>query len=97
MTELVSDRPRGASSAPSIVVGVLAIAVFFGLAFAFGDWFFLAGAALGVVGVALGLRARTVAPDRSERRRATFGIVLGAVPLVWFVAYMVVTAIADRV
>jgi hypothetical protein len=69
-------------------VGILALIVWFGLAFAVSDVFFVIGFALGIVGLALGVAAR----KRSPSSTATAAIVVGAIPIIWFIAYMIVAA-----
>ncbi len=62
---------------------------FIGLGFV-EDWFFVLGLVIGVIGVGLGLAARR----RTPSRMATAAIVLSAIPVVWFIVYMIVDAIA---
>ena len=69
-------------------VGILALIVWFGLAFAVSDAFFIIGFALGIIGLALGLVARKHSPSST----ANSAIVVGAIPVVWFIAYMIVAA-----
>ena len=73
----------------ALIVGVLAILTFIGLGFV-EDWFFVLGLVIGVIGVGLGLAARRRAPSRM----ATAAVVLSAIPVVWFIVYMIVDAIA---
>ncbi len=73
----------------ALIVGVLAILTFIGLGFV-EDWFFVLGLVIGVIGVGLGLAARR----RTPSRMATAAIVLSAIPVVWFIVYMIVDAIA---
>ena len=54
------------------------------------DVFFVLGLVIGVIGVGLGLAARR----RTPSRMATAAIVLSAIPVVWFIVYMIVDAIA---
>ena len=76
----------------AIATGVLAAIVFFGLAFPFGGVLWLVAAALGAISVA-------AAGSSLRRREAAAGRALvGALPglgvLVWFVAYVIVDAVA---
>ena len=97
MDEAVNGSDTGAQLAKvSVALGVLALVAFIGLGFTVGDWWFLLGAAIGLVAVALGWTARKrLTVGASQRRLATVGMVLGAIPLVWFCAYMLVDAIVD--
>jgi hypothetical protein len=69
--------------------GILALIVWFGLAFAVSDTFFIVGLVLGVIGVALGVAAR----KRARSSTATAAILLSAIPVVWFILYMIVAAV----
>ncbi len=77
----------------SVALGILAIIAFFGLGFAVGDWWFLVAFLVGVAAVVTGWIARN-RPGSDHRRMATIGIVLGAVPAVWFIVYLIVDSIA---
>lgn len=73
---------------------MLSAVAFFGLAGALdlGEAWWLVGALLGVGAVALGLTVpRRGTPDRGS---AIVGALLGAAVVGWFVAYLVVEAIA---
>ena len=87
-----SRREAGALANVSVALGILAIIAFFGLGFFAGDWWFVVAFAIGVAAVVSGWIART--RPGNDRRRATIGIVLGAIPAVWFIVYMIVAAIA---
>ena len=76
----------------AVGLGVLSIILFFGLGFAVGDWWFVIAFVAGIAPVVVGWIARTRADARS-RRLATTGVVLGAIPVVWFIAYMIIAAI----
>jgi len=77
----------------SVALGILAILAFFVLGFAVGDWWFVVAFVIGVAAVVTGWTARN-RPGNDHRRTATIGIVLGAVPAVWFIVYIVVDSIA---
>ena len=77
----------------SVALGILAILAFFVLGFAAGDWWFVVAFVIGVAAVVTGWIARN-RPGNDHRRRATIGIVLGAVPAVWFLVYVIVDSIA---
>jgi len=77
----------------SVALGILAILAFFGLGFTVGDWWFVVAFVIGVAAVVMGWIARN-RPGNDHRRMATIGIVLGAVPAVWFLVYIIVDSIA---
>ena len=76
----------------AVALGILAIIAFFGLGFFVGDWWFVFAFVFGVAAVVTGWIART--RSGNDRRRATIGIVLGAIPAVWFTVYVIVDSIA---
>ena len=75
----------------SVALGILAIVAFFGLGFFASDWWFVVAFVIGVAAVVTGWIARN--RPGNDRRRATIGIVLGAIPAVWFITYMIVASI----
>ena len=75
----------------SVGLGVLAIIAFFGLGFVVGGWWFVIAFAIGLAAVACAWVARQ--RNDGHRPMATIGLVIGAVPVVWFVVYMIVAAI----
>ena len=77
----------------SVALGILAILAFFVLGFAAGDWWFVVAFVIGVAAVVTGWIARNRRED-DHRRTATIGIVLGAIPAVWFIVYVIVDSIA---
>lgn len=93
----LSSTARGGDAATlakaAVVLGVLAIVAFFGLGFAFDGFWFLLAFVLGLLAIAAGWAARG-RPDPGQRRTATIGMVLGAIPVVWFLAYWIVVAVS---
>ena len=88
------NRSAGTLAKAAVALGVLAVIAFFVLGFFVGDWWFVVAFVIGAAAVIAGWVARKRAPvDPSEPRLATIGLILGAVPVVWFLVYMIVTAI----
>ncbi len=77
----------------SVALGILAILAFFVLGFAAGDWWFVVAFVIGVAAVVAGWIARN-RPGNDHRRTATIGIVLGAIPALWFIVYVIIESIA---
>jgi len=92
MSDVALNR---STSLPMVALGlgIVAFVVYWGAGLATDGWGWILGAALGVVAVLVALVARRDA-DRAGRRQATIGLVLGAIPAVWFVGYLIVDAIA---
>ena len=76
----------------ALALGISSIVVFVVLGF-IADWFFVVGFVIALAAIITGWIARK-RPGDEHRRIATAGMLLGAVPFVWFIAYMVVAAIA---
>ena len=82
----------GTLAKAAVGLGILSIILFFGLGFVVGDWWFVIAFVVGIAAVVVGWMARTRA-GTAHMRLATIGVVLGAVPVVWFIAYMIIAAI----
>ncbi len=85
------DDNAGMLAKAAVGLGILSIIAFFGLGFTVGDWWFVVAFVIGIAAVAAGWVARKRAGD--QRRLATIGMVLGAIPVVWFLVYIIVDAI----
>ena len=92
MSDLALRRSSGLPTV-ALGLGIAAFVVYWGLGLATEGWGWIAGAALGVVAVIVGVAARRDA-EASDRRRATIGLVIGAIPVVWFLGYVVVDAVS---
>jgi hypothetical protein len=86
MTATESAPPLGRIA---LATGILALLLFLGGGMIFDGVFWVIGAAVGVAAIAAGIGARR----QGAGREAIVGIVLGAVPALWFAAYMVAAAI----
>lgn len=96
MSHVVPSSAVPAPASPhgrvAIAAGVLAAIVFFGLAFPFGGVLWLVAAVLGAISVAAA--GSSLRRHEAAARRALVGALSGLVVLVWFVAYIVVDAVA---
>jgi len=95
MSEAMVERSTGDTLAKgALAAGVLAPLVFFIGGIAISDVFWIIGAIVGLLAVALGWMARKqAATDSPNRRWATIGLLLGAGVVIWFLAYMLLAAI----
>lgn len=84
----VTHAGKGRARA-ALGTAVLSLLLFIGGGFTVGGIFWLLGAAAGLGAVVLGLAARR---DGSGREAAV-AVALGAIPVVWFAAYMIVEAL----
>ena len=91
---IAGDRSAENFAKASVALGALAVITFFVLGIAVSDWWFVIAFVIGVAAVITGWLARKRLPSNAgDRRLATIGLILGAVPVVWFVVYMILAAI----
>ncbi len=76
----------------ALAAGVLAAVLFFGVAFAFGGVWWLVAALAGADAVVLA--ATALRRGDPGRRAALAGAALGGIVVAWFLAYVVVAAVA---
>jgi hypothetical protein len=82
-------RRDGGTTKAALGLGVLSLVLFIGGGFSVGGIFWLLGAAAGLCAIVVGFAARR----NDGGRGGTVAILLGAVPVVWFTAYMLVEAL----
>jgi hypothetical protein len=92
-TTAAGREDTGTLAKAAVGLGILALILFFGLGFAADTWGWVVGFVAGIAAVVVGWMARTRARTDSQRL-ATIGIVLGAIPVVWFIAYMIIDAVS---
>ena len=92
-TTTTGRRDAGTLAKAAVGLGILSIILFFGLGFAVGEPWFVLAFVVGIAAVVVGWMARTRAGTDS-RRLATIGLVLGAIPVVWFIIYKIIAAIS---
>ena len=92
-TTTTGRRDAGTLAKAAVGLGILSIILFFGLGFAIGEPWFVLAFVVGIAAVVVGWMARTRAGTDS-RRLATIGLVLGAIPVVWFIIYKIIAAIS---
>ena len=90
MSDLAVTRSRGGQGRTALIVGVVSLLLFVGGGFTVGGVFWVLGAVVGLVAIVLGVSARR----NGGGREATIGVVLGAIPAVWFAAFMIVAALS---
>ena len=86
MSDLTVTRAGGGHERAALVLAVASLALFIGGGFTLGGIFWLLGPAVGVGALALGVAARR----NGAGREAIVAIVLAAIPVVWFAAFMIV-------
>jgi hypothetical protein len=89
MSDFTITRAGGGHGRTALVLAVASLVLFVGGGFTLGGVFWVVGPLIGIAAIVLGLAAR-----RSDGgREATIAVVLAAVPVVWFAAFMIVEAL----
>jgi hypothetical protein len=89
MSDLAVTRAGGGHGRTALVLAVISLLLYIGGGFAFGGVFWVLGPVVGLAAIALGVAARR----NGGGREATIAIVVAAVPVIWFAAFMVVAAL----
>lgn len=91
MSDIALRRSSTTLPTAALALGILALVVYWvgGITLDGAGW--VTGFALGIVAVVVGFLARR---DPEGRTRATIGLVLGAIPVLWFAGYVVVDALS---
>ena len=89
MSDLAVTHADSGRARAALATAVLSLLLFIGGGFTVGGIFWLLGAAAACGAVVLGLAARRTGGGRE----ATIAVILGAIPVVWFAAYMLVEAL----
>jgi hypothetical protein len=89
MSDLAVTRAGGGHGRTALVLAVISLLLYIGGGFAFGGAFWVLGPVVGLGAIVLGAAARR----NGGGREATIAIVLAAVPVLWFAAFVIVTAL----
>ena len=89
MSDLAITRAGSGHGRTALVLAAASLLLFVGGGFTVGGIFWLLGPLVGLCAIVLGVIARR----RDGGREATIAIVLGAVSVVWFAAFMLVAAL----
>ena len=89
MSDLAVTRAGGGHGRTALVLAVASLLLYIGGGFTFGGIFWVLGPLVGLGAIVLGVAARR----NGGGREATIAIVLAAVPVLWFAAFMIVAAL----
>jgi hypothetical protein len=89
MSDLAVTQTRGAHGRTALVLAGISLLLYIGGGFTVGGIFWVLGPLVGLVAIVLGVAARR----NGGGREATIAIVLGALPVLWFAAFMIVAAL----
>jgi hypothetical protein len=85
MSDLAVTRAGGGHARTALMLGVVSLLLYLGGGFSVGGIFWVLGPLVGLGAVVLGLAARR----NGGGREATIAVVLGAVPVLWTVAFLI--------
>lgn len=90
MSDLTVTRAGGAHGRTALILAVASLLLFIGGGFTLGGIFWLLGPLVGLSAIVLGATARR----NGGGREATIAVVLAAIPVVWFAAFMIAEALS---
>jgi hypothetical protein len=88
MSDLAVSRAGGGRARTALILAVVSVLLFIGGGFTVGGIFWVLGPLVGLGAIVLGLAARR----NGGGREATIAVVLAAVPVIWFAAFMITAA-----
>jgi hypothetical protein len=88
MGDLAVTRAGGGHGRVALLLGAASLLLYIGGGFTVGGILWIVGPLVGLGAIVLGLAARR----DTGRREATIAVVLGAIPVLWFAAFMINTA-----
>ena len=89
MSDLAVTRTGGGLGRTALILAVVSVLLYIGGGFTVGGIFWVLGPLVGLGAIVLGVAARR----KGGGRDATIAILLAAVPVLWFVAFMIVAAL----
>ncbi|MEO5634700.1 hypothetical protein [Gaiella sp.] len=88
MSDVAMTRSGTGHGRAALALGTVALLLFVGGGFAVGGIFWLLGSVAGVIAIIVGVVARR----QGGGTEAIVGVILGAIPALWFASYMIVAA-----
>ena len=89
MSDLAVTRAEGGHGRTALMLAVVSLLLYIGGGFTVGGIFWVLGPIVALVALVLGVTARRTGGGRE----ATIAVVLAAVPVLWFAAFMIVAAL----
>ena len=90
MSDLAVTRAGSGHGRTALMLGVASLLLYIGGGFTVGGIFWVLGPLVGLGAIVLGVAARR----KGGGREATIAIVLGAVPVLWTAAFLIVAALS---
>ena len=89
MSDLAVTRAGAGRGRTALILAVASLVLYIGGGFTVGGIFWVLGPLVGLGAIVLGLAARR----KGGGREATIAVVLAAVPVLWFAAFMITAAL----
>jgi hypothetical protein len=90
MIDLAVTRAEGGHGRMAVMLGVASLLLYIGGGFTMGGIFWALGPLVGLGAIVLGVAARR----KGGGREATIAVILGAIPVLWTVAFLIVAAVS---
>ena len=90
MSDLTVTRAEAGHERIALMLGVASLLLYIGGGFTIGGLFWALGPLVGLAAILLGVAARR----KGGGRDATTAIILGAIPVLWTVAFLIVAALS---
>ena len=89
MSDLTVTRAEAGHERIALMLGVASLLLYVGGGFTIGGVFWVLGPLVGLGAIVLGVAARR----KGGGREATFAVILGAIPVLWTAAFLIVSAL----
>jgi hypothetical protein len=90
MSDLTVTQALDGHGRMPLMLGVASLVLYVGGGFTMGGIFWALGPLVGLGAIALGVAAR----NKGGGREATIAVILGAIPVLWTVAFLIVAALS---
>lgn len=90
MSDLAVTRAIGGHGRTALMLGVASLVLYIGGGFTMGGIYWALGPLVGLGAIVLGVAAR----HKGGGREATIAVILGAIPVLWSVAFLIVAAVS---
>ena len=90
MSDLTVTRAEAGHERIALMLGVASLLLYIGGGFTIGGIFWVLGPLVGLGAIVLGVAAR----HKGGGREATIAVILGAIPVLWTAAFLIVAALS---
>jgi len=90
MSDLTVTRADSGQERIALVLGMASLLLYIGGGFTLGGIFWALGPLVGLGAIVLGVAAR----HKGGGREATIAVILGAIPVIWTAAFLIVAALS---